>query len=110
MSCTIADSEIHQYAVAPYAFRYDVTSADPVTFDLSTVSSAVFRVLRENGNEALWSTTITDQTAASLRLTHVFVSGDVDQLEVLTLTPVLTTPSGDFFAAPKTLRVRTEFE
>ena len=106
----IADAEVHQDAVAPYAFRYDVTSTDVTNFDLSTVVSAVFRVLRENGNETTWSAALSDQTTTTLRLTHIFASGDVDQIETLVITPVMTAAGGDFFAQPKKLRVRSEFE
>jgi hypothetical protein len=105
-----ADAAIHINAVSPYAFRYDVTSTDPTNFDLSTVSSAVFRVLRENGNQVTWTAALTDQTTTTLRLTHVFAAGDVDQFETVTITPIMTAPAGDFFATPKRLLVRSEFD
>jgi len=102
------DAQIHQGALAPYAFRYDVTSADPVGFDLSTVTSAVFSIRRENGNPDTWPAVVDvgSQTSSFVRLTHVFAAGDVDQLEVLTITPVLTTGSGDFYAQSKRLQVK----
>lgn len=106
MSVQNANSEIHQGAIAPYAFKYDVTSEDAVNFDLSTVTSATFEIVRENGNPDSWTAALSGATATALTLTHTFVAGDVDQLETLKITPVMVTPSGSFFGQTRTLRVR----
>lgn len=109
MSCQ-ADAEIHQGALAPYALFYTVTST-AASFDLSVVSAASFSVLREaGGTPETWAATIEGSpTAASVTIKHVFVANDVDDLEVLTVVPKLTTPGGDLLAAPKKLRVRSQY-
>ena len=104
------DAEIHQGAVAPYAFRYDVTSDDVANFDLSTVTSATFEIVRENGNPDSWTAALSLATTTTLRLTHVFLAGDVDQLETLRITPLMQSPSGAFFGNTRTLRVRPPSE
>ena len=106
MSCPVSDAEIHQGALAPYAFRYDATSEDAASFDLSTVTSASFEVTRENGNTDSWTAAVSNQATTTLRLTHVFVAGDVDQLETLIVTPIMASPSGAFYAESRRLRVR----
>lgn len=109
-ACNVSDAEIHRGAVAPYALRYTVTSTDP-DFDLTTISSAVFSVRRENGDEDSWVASAQPGATATLAvLLHVFVAGDVPDCELLTLVPVMTTPGGDFFADPKTLRVKPVFD
>lgn len=107
-ACTTADATIHQAAVAPYALRYDVTSTSG-EFDLSTVTAGEFHILRGNGSEDTWSAGISNQTATSLRLTHVFISTDVPDVETVVVEPHLTTPSGVLVCEPKTLRVREKF-
>lgn len=104
--CGVVDATIHQDAVAPYALRYDVTSSE---FDLSAVTAGEFRVLRGNGGESVWAGGITNKTTTALRLSHVFVSGDVPDAETITVEPHLTTPSGVLVCEPKTLRVRRKF-
>lgn len=101
-----SDAEIHVNAVAPYAFVYTVTSADTVNFDLSTVTSAVFEIYREDGNVDSWPASLSGASPSSLTLTHVFEPGDVDRLERLIATPRMTAPGGDFYAKSKALRVK----
>ncbi len=109
MTCpsATADAYIHEDAVAPYAYRFTVTSS---VWDLSTVTAGVIKVKRSDGTTIdTWTTTLENQTATSIDLVHTFVSGDVDDPELLITQPHLTIPSGELVAAPKTLRVRPEF-
>ena len=107
----LADNEIHQGAVAPYGLTYDVTSADVGNFDLATVTSARFDITRENGTkDDSWAATLSAQTTTTLTLTHVFAVGDVPDVETLIVTPVMTAPSGEFFAKSRKLRVRPPSE
>jgi hypothetical protein len=95
--------------VSPYSLRYDVTSDNSV-FDLATVSSAVFAVRRERSRvETSWSCTLSNQTSTTLRLEHVFASGDVPEPDTITIEPRLTTPSGDLICQPATVTVRPRF-
>jgi hypothetical protein len=99
------DARIHQGAVAPYALTFTVTSPDPATFDLSTATAAELRVKRENGSADVWPCTLSGLTTTTAILTHIFAVGDVPDIETVVLTPVVTTPSGDFFAKVRKLRV-----
>lgn len=98
---------IHQGAVAPYSLRYDVSSDD---FDLSTVTSASFSVRRERSRtEDTWSASISAQTPTSLRLTHLFVAGDVPEADTILLEPHLVTPAGEIVCSCAKLTVRARF-
>jgi hypothetical protein len=109
-ACNVYDAEIHQGAEAPYSVSYDITSSD-ADFDLSTATAATFSVRRENGSEDTWSAVISPgATATTATIVHVFAAGDVPDCELLTLVPVLATPSGDFYADPKTLKVKKVFD
>ncbi len=104
MSCPIPDATIHQGALAPYAFVYEATSAD-ATFDLETITSATFRVLRESGAEDVWEAVVSDETETTATLTHEFEEGDLLDVEHVRITPELETPTGTFVAPTKVLRV-----
>jgi hypothetical protein len=102
----VADSTIHAGAVAPYAFRYTVTSSDPSTFDLTAVTGGDFQVQRGSGARATWSAAIAGApTATTLVLEHVFAAGDVPDPDCLKVWPRMSTPGGDIFAQAKTLQV-----
>lgn len=111
-SCYQYDASIHQGAVGPYALRYTVTSNDPA-FDLSTATAGSFSVKRENGGVDTWAGAVepgATPSALTLTLTRIFQSGDLPDLEILTVVPILATPSGSFYGEPKRLRVRPAFE
>ncbi len=109
MSCTTADTEIHQGATAPYTLRYTVTT-DNAAFDLTTVSAAEFSVKRQAGGDAeTWSASISAATTTSIVLTHTFATGEVDDVELLIIQPHLTIPAGELIAEPKNLQVKALF-
>ena len=102
-------SSIHVGATAPYAVKYDVTTDDP-DFDLSTVTAARFDVLRGNGTTDVWACFLSNQTATTLRMTHVFGPTDVPEPDTLTLEPRLTVPGGELVCQVARLVVRPKFE
>ena len=104
------DDDIHLNALSPYALRYTVTS-DDAAFDLSTVSAATFEVKRPDGSITSWAgLALQNVSAISIDLVRVFVSGDVDLPGLYAIEPRMTTPSGEFIAAVKILKVRDAFE
>lgn len=101
-------TSVHQNAVAPYAIRYDGTSED-AAYDLSTATSGRFDVEYSDGTTAQWTATLSNQTATTLRLTHVFVAGDVPNVEVVLIEPRVSTPAGEFVFEARELRVRAKY-
>jgi hypothetical protein len=104
-------ASIHAGAVSPYSVKYDVTTDDP-DFDLTLVATARFDVLREgSGALASWSAVVSAKTTTSLRLTHIFSSGDVPEADVLLLEPRLTLAAGgEVVCQVAKLVVRRKFE
>jgi hypothetical protein len=102
------DATIHQGAVAPYALRYTVTSAD-ADFDLSTPTAGAFEIQRESGDTDTWTVQLSAKTATSLLMTYVFQVGDLPKHETLVVEPRLDTPGGEFVCEPKVLLVKKPF-
>jgi hypothetical protein len=70
---------IWQYAVAPEAVRIDITRPTGSTFDFTTVTSADISVIESpDGSTPIWSATLSNQTATTVRLSHVFAAGETD--------------------------------
>lgn len=97
------DESVHRGAVAPYALVYNLTSV--AGWDLSTATAGAFRVLRCNGAVDTWTAVLTDKTATTLTLTHTYVAGDLPDVEILRITPIVATTSGQFFGETKRLSV-----
>lgn len=102
------DADIHLDAVAPYALRYEATS-DDAAFDLTTPTAARFEVLKPDGEELTWSATLSDQQTTTATLTHIFAAGELDIPGDYRIEPRMDTPSGEFVAEVKVLRVRQRF-
>jgi hypothetical protein len=105
-------SSIHQGAVAPYKFLYMLSSPDPVEFDLSTIVSARFEVIRDNMDPTapiLWTASFDNQTPSSMRLIHAFVAGDVDEPGILTILPLVSDGVNEWPGTPVRLAVRKKF-
>ena len=99
---------VYVLASAPYAVEVDVTPSD-TTPDLSVVSAASIDVIKADGTTVNWTATISNQTATTLRLTHVFAAAGADLPGpagyFLVLVPKLTTPSGVQYGVPVPLPV-----
>lgn len=106
----MADASIHAGAVDPYKLTF-VVSSDDADFDLSTVTSAVFRIKRGSGKVEEWSAAIEGVPAADeITIAHTFASGEIPDADEIAIEPRLTTPIGVFVVAVKTLEVRAPFE
>lgn len=113
MSCqeiASVDAELHVGAVDPYSLIYVVTSDDP-DFDLSTVTAAAFSVRRRSDEAPVsWTAALSGASATEITLTHTFEAGDLTVAGLYTFIPILTTPSGNFYVASRTIKVRDPFE
>lgn len=82
-------------ARAPNAFVWNGTPEALSGLDLSTVSSASFAVKKPDGTETTWAATITNKTASTITLTHIFVNGvSVDTSGTWIVLPLLIVPAG----------------
>ena len=107
----MVDATIHAGAVAPYAFRYTVTSADPSSIDLTAVTGGDFQIRRGSGVIDTWSASIIGTpTTSELVLQHIFAAGDVPEPDCVLVRPRMSTPGGDILAETKTLQVKDAFD
>lgn len=80
------------------------------SYDLSTVTVAVLRVLKPDGTSATWTpATLSSQTATTLRVTHVFLMGEVSQDGAYSIYAKLTVPSGTIRTDPAAVTGLIEF-
>ena len=77
-----------QAADDPYALRVTVRSTDD-NFDLTDATVGYFDVKYSDGTTTTWTSTLSDQAATSLLMTHVFEAADVPDAEVITIVPRL---------------------
>lgn len=94
-------------AVAPYALTYVLTSR---SFDLSKVTSARFAFRRASGTglAGSWAATTSKATPRSVTLRHVFVAGDVPEVDRVVFEPRIVIASlgaGELVGATRTLYV-----
>ncbi len=109
-------SELYQGAVAPEAYCQNITPGES-GLDLSTVTEAVFRVLKPGALVwTSWEATLSNQTSTTLRLTHAFPAfdedtpSDVDLAGLWKIFAVLTVPSGIVKCTRIARLVRSSFE
>lgn len=97
-------------ALDPYALRYVVTSTS-ASFDLSTIVSASFHIQRSDGTTATWSATMSNASATSLTLLHLYQSGDLPIAETIKAVPHLVLPAsaGVIICDAATIIVRPEY-
>lgn len=99
---------VWQNAVAPEAYILDITPGVSGV-DLSTVSVASLKVKKPDGTLATWAVLVTNQTSTTLRLTHSYVTGDVDQAGTYYVYAQLTIPAGTARSMPRTLLVVPQY-
>lgn len=98
----------YEDAVDPAALRIDVSPSNALP-SLAGVTSAEIRVLsRPGGGTPTWSATLSNQTATTLQLTHVFASSnaDVPTPGEYRLLPVLFVGANQYRCVPVTLLVK----
>lgn len=102
---------IYQGAKAPEAYVLNIVPGDSGV-DLSTVTDAGFSVRLPSGSETTWAGSMSNQAAATLRVTHTFDSGGTETATTgrYVVYAVLTIPSGIVRTEPLTLQVRGEYE
>lgn len=100
---------VYAGAVGPETYALDITPGT-TGVDLSTVTAAILYVRKSDGSETTWAVAMSNQTATTLTVTHVYVSGDVDLSGDYVAFAVLTIPSGAVRNAPDPIRVRGRFE
>ncbi len=95
---------------APYTFQLDISpSSDAVTLPDLTVVTAVSLVLSHTPQGAqTWTTTIVEQTATLLRVSHLFAADgtDIAIADNYWMVPHLSTPGGVWWADPALLVVK----
>ncbi|HZC31138.1 MAG TPA: hypothetical protein VE261_06425, partial [Gaiellaceae bacterium] len=94
---------------APEALSIDLVQGK-TAIDFTTVSAAQFKVKRADGTISLWSATLSNQTATTLRVSHTFASGDVTAQDRCVGVAHLTVPGGVVRSVPFPIEVRDEFE
>jgi hypothetical protein len=73
--------------------------------NLSTVTAASLTVRRPSGSsDVIWAVTISEQTFQSLKLTHLFVAGDMPNVGFYVVVATLTFPTGPRRMLPRTLQ------
>jgi hypothetical protein len=82
----------------------------PSGVDLSEVSAASLFVRRPDGVETSWPVTMSEQSATTLRLTHVFDIDDVDVPGTYVLVARLTVPGGFIRSKPRSLAALGAFD
>lgn len=99
---------IIQGAVSPEGIQIDVTPG-AMALDLTTVSAATIKVRRPDGTTAVWPASLSNQTTTTLRLTHLFSPGDVDQVGNWFAVAYLTVPGGTERTIAQPFQVGPEF-
>jgi len=91
---------------SPYAVQVDVSPSDTMP-NLSIVSAATISVTKPDGSTASWSATLSNQTATTLKLTHVLATDGTDVATPgrYVLVAQLTTPAGLRISEPTHLYV-----
>ena len=97
-----------QGALSPEGIQVNVTPG-AMSLDLTTVTAAQIKVRRPDGTTAFWSATLSNQTPTTLTLTHLFLSGDVDQIGNWWAVAYLTVPGGTERTISQPFQVGPEF-
>lgn len=92
--------------VAPKKYVLEITSTE---VDLTTVSAVAIRVRRPSGKVVTWAATPSNQTATTLRLTHVLEEDDLVAGEHV-FVAVMTVPDGEIRSEPCKRVVLGEFQ
>ncbi len=104
---------VYQDQLDPDGYILDLTPGDGA-FDLSTVASATFKVLRRaDGSTATWTCTISAQTATTLTLTYLFAAGDIDTVRgvyIIYAHLILSSTGKPKKSAPQELVVKGSYE
>lgn len=86
--------------VAPNAYELNL-SADGIDVDLTQVASASFKTQRpRGGSTSTWAATLGTPTATTLKLTHIFASGELDVTGTWAIYAVLTLTGGGTLTTP----------
>lgn len=96
-------------ATAPESYVM-VVSAGNSGIDLSTVTAVSLKVKRYDGSLTTWAATRSEQTATSIKLTHVMALIDLTTPGQYIVTGILTVPSGTVRSKPVILYVKDEFD
>jgi hypothetical protein len=91
---------IYLGAVAPEALIIDALTGDS-GIDMSTITDGEFMIRKPDGSEVTLAGTISNQSAAGLRLTHLWLAGEVDQLGHWCIIGAFTLPSGTVRTFPQ---------
>jgi hypothetical protein len=84
--------------------RIDITRPTGSTFDFTTITSADVKVLKSpDGSTPVWSAVLSNQTATTLRLSHVFATGETDTPGDFRLLPRLYVGSTLYRGEPRDL-------
>lgn len=103
---------IHAGEVAPQVIEINVLPSDLLP-SLSVVTSIALAVEKPNSQgqrvEVAWAVTLSNQTATTLRGTHLFQAGDLDVPGEYSAVLEMTTPAGVVRAEPSQFLVLRKF-
>lgn len=103
---------VHINPVAPETLVLDLTPEVAADMDLSTVSAASLSVQTpQNGYaEETWAVSMSTQTSTTLKLTHIFLTGEADVAGRYVVVAVLTCTGGTVKADPVVFTVKGKYE
>jgi hypothetical protein len=97
---------VYEDAVDPAALRVDITASNALA-DLSDVTTAdIYVISSPSGATPTWTATLSNQSATTLRVSHVFATGDVATPGPYRLLVRLYVGSTLFRCVPVTLQVK----
>jgi|ERR1017187_5101439 hypothetical protein len=102
-------ASIHINPISPQALVM-TCSAGGACPDMTAVVSSVIQLLKPDGTTRPLSVTISNKTPASLVLTHLFQTGDLDQVGVYKAYVVHTLPVGQVRGDTQTITVLDNFK